>query len=162
MNGIFYFIIGIAVLVQLTAAHRMEELGIPCNIVLAVIVLSGFFYGNYRAVAYGAGAAGLVLDAYSGAPFGAITAGLLTVAVVSAALSRGLPREHFVHFLLYAVAGAMSFYGMALIVMKVANFSFSVPWADAAQIVAYAVAEMTLIYIIYRWSILLKDRRSGR
>lgn len=162
MNGVFYFIIGVAVLLQLTAAHRVEEFGIPCNIVLAVVVVSGFFYGNYRAIAYGAGAAGLVLDAYSGAPFGTITAGFLAATVVSAVLSRGLPREHFLHFILYAVAGAMSFYGTALIVMKVANFSFSIPWADAAQIVAYTVAEMMLIYIIYRWSILLKDRRSGR
>lgn len=162
MNAALYSVIGIAALLQLTVAQRMQEAGVPFNIVLAVIVVSGFFYGNYRAIAYGAGAAGLVLDSYSGAPFGTITAGFLAATVVSAVLSRGLPREHFVHFLLYASAGAVSFYGTVLIVMKTADLSFIIPWAGAAQVVAYAVFGMTLIYSIYRWNILLKDRRSGR
>lgn len=162
MNATLYFVIGIAALLQLTAAQRMQEAGMPFNIVLAVIVLSGFFYQNYRAIALAALAAGLVLDAYSGAPFGTITAGLLAATVVSAVFSRGLPREHFLHFLLYAAAGALSFYGTVLIVMKTADLSFVIPWAGAARVVAYAITGMTLIYGIYRWNTLLKDRRSGR
>ncbi len=162
MNAPLYFVIGIATLLQLTVARSMQEFGMPFNGVLAVIVLSGFFYGNYRAVAYTACAAGLVLDAYSGAPFGTITAGFLTAVVVSAVLSRGVPREHSLHFLLYAAAGSVSFYGTVLIVMKAANFSFIIPWVCAARVVAYAVMGMTLLYSIYRWNILLKDRRNGR
>ncbi|MBI5913257.1 hypothetical protein HY839_02320 [Candidatus Azambacteria bacterium] len=162
MNAILFLAMGIAALLQLTAAQYMQALGMPFNFVLAVIVVSGFLYGNHRAAAFAAFAAGLVLDAYSGAPFGAITAGLLAAATVSALLSRVLPREHFLHFFLYAALSTVSFYGVVLVTMKGAHFSFVIPWAGAGWAVAYTIAGMTLIYGIYRWSILLKNRRSGR
>jgi len=163
MSAILFFIIGIAALLQLTVASQMQALGMPFNFVLAVIVLFGFFYGNYRAAAFAAFVAGLFLDAYSGAPFGTITAGLLAAAVASALLSRVSPREHFLHFLLYAVVGTVSFYGTVLIAMKGANFSFIIPWIGVGRVSAYTALGMALMYGIYTWSISLKkDRRNGR
>ena len=162
MNVAIFFVIGIAVVVQLTAAHPMQALGAPFNFVLAGAVLSGFFYGNYRGVAIAVFVAGLVLDAYSGAPYGTITAGLLAATTVPAVLSGVVPREHFLHFLLYSIAWTLSFYGTALITMKAANFSFSIPWTAAARAIMVAIAGMVVLYGIYQWSILLKNRRNGR
>ena len=51
MNAAIFFVIRIAVVLQLTVAHPMQELGAPFNFVLAGAVLLGFFYGNYRGVA---------------------------------------------------------------------------------------------------------------
>lgn len=162
MNAPVFFGIGIATLAQLTVTHQMQALGVPFNFVLAVAVLSGFFYGNYRTVTIAVFMAGLVLDAYSGAPYGTITAGLLAAGTGSAVLSYVVPREHFLHFLLYSVAGTLSFYGTALIIMKAADFSFSIPWVGAAQAIAVAVFGMAVVYGIYQWNILLKNRRNGR
>lgn len=162
MSAILFFVIGIAAVLQLTVAHQMQELGAPFNFVLAVIVLSGFLYGKYRAVAYAAFAVGLVLDAYSGAPFGTITVGLLAATVAGALLSRISPREHFLHFLLYAAVGTLSFYGMVLVTMKGADFSFVIPWAGIGRVAASTILGMALIYGVYQWSISLKDRRNGR
>ncbi|MCR4323019.1 MAG: hypothetical protein NUV61_02940 [Candidatus Azambacteria bacterium] len=162
MKAVIFFVTGVAVLLQLTVAHQMEVFGAPFNFVLAVLVVSGFFYGNYRAIAFASLAAGLVLDSYSGAPFGTITAGLLAASVTSAVFSRVLPREHFLHFLLYTLVGTISFYGVALITMKGANFSFLIPWIGAGRVIMYNIAGLALIYGIYRWSILLKNRRNGR
>lgn len=162
MNAPVFFGIGIATLAQLTVAHQMQALGVPFNFVLAVAVPLGFFYGNYRAVTIAVFIAGLVLDAYSGAPYGTITAGLLAAGTGSAVLSHVVPREHFLHFLLYSVAGTLSFYGTALITMKAADFSFNIPWAGAAQAIAVSACGMAVVYGIYQWNILLKNRRNGR
>lgn len=162
MSAILFFVIGLAAVLQLTVAHQIQGFGVPFNFVLAVIVLSGFLYGKYRAVAYAAFAVGLVLDAYSGAPFGTITAGLLAAIVMSALLSRVSPREHFLHFLLYAAVGTLSFYGTVLVTMKGADFSFIIPWAGIGSVAAYTIFGMALMYGIYQWSISSKDRRNGR
>lgn len=157
-----YLFIGITAVLQVTIVPQLQVYGVLFNGVLAAVVLSGFFGGNYRAVAFSAFIAGLFLDAYSGAPFGTITAGLLAATVVSALLSRVSPREHFLHFLLYAAAGTVSFYGTVLVTMKGANFSFIIPWVGVGRVSAYTILGMVLMYGIYQWSILLKNRRSGR
>lgn len=162
MNVVLFLAMSIAALLQLTAAQYVQALGMPFNFPLVAIVLFGFFNENHRAVAFAAFAVGIFLDTYSGAPFGTITAGLLAASTVSIVFSRVLPHGHFLHFFLYATAGAVGFYSIALITMKGANFSFVIPWAQAAWAVAYNIAGMALIYGIYRWSILLKNRRSGR
>lgn len=162
MRAAIFFVVGIAALLQVTAAQQMQAYGISFNFVLAAIVVYGFFGGDYRRAAYAACAAGLFLDTYSGAPFGTITAGLLAAVVASAMLARVSPREHFLHFLLYAAVGTLSFYGIVLITMKVVNFSFIIPWVGASEVGAYTILGMALIYGIYQWSILLKNRRGGR
>lgn len=162
MKVIIFFVIGIAALVQVTAAPQMYAYGMPFNFVLAVLVFYWFFYGHYRSAALSALATGLFLDAYSGAPFGTITIGLLAALVASVLLSRVSPREHFFHFLLYAAAGTLSFYGTVLIIMKGVNFSFIIPWAGASGAIAYNILGMALMYGIYQWSILLKNRRNGK
>ena len=146
------FLLGCAVALQAAVLPYVDVYGVSFNIVLALLVLYGFAEGSWRRFLAHVCAAGLVLDALSGAPFGVFLAGLLAAIGFSAAGTLFLPHENAFHFAaLVAFSSAWFFLAVFGYGQFVVSLGASVTFAGALASVAYNTAGALALYPFRKW-----------
>lgn len=152
----------IAIVAQATVFHNAKEYGISFDCVLALAIVLGFVRGDYQRLMMPAFAAGIVLDSMSGAPFGAMTTALMVALVALSGLSVVLAREHTVHFIAFAIVGSALFSATTFFITMVLQPNSGLSVIGVLSVIGYNSAGALLVYLLFRWTILLKNRIAGR
>lgn len=152
----------IAIVAQATVFHYFKEYGISFDCILAFVIVLGFMRGDYQRLMMPAFVAGLVLDSMSGAPFGAMTTALMVTLVALSGLSVMLAREHMVHFIAFAIVGSVLFSATVFFITMVLEPATGLSVIGVLSVIGYNTAGAFLVYFLFRWIILLKNRIAGR
>lgn len=143
------FLLFVAVILQATIFQMWEFYGASFNAALALLILFGFFGGDWRKLVFPALFAGMALDALSAAPFGVLSLDFMSTAAFLGALAIFFPRENAVHFVVFAALASAWFYLVLFALLRVTGFTgMEMGSLRIAAAITYNVAGATLLLVL--------------
>jgi len=150
----------VVALLQATVLPSTTVLGVKPELMLLTVVSWSLLRGAEEGALWAFGG-GLMLDLFSGGPFGASALALLMVSFLASLLRGSVTRTSFWLPMASALAGTLFFQGLFLLVIQLTRGY--VPWADDfLQVILPSLAVNTLLMPVVFRAFSWLDRKTGR